>query len=110
MNEKNSIKKSVIVKTLTIDKYTELKKIKNIDLLKIDTEGHELDVLKGSLKSINKNKIKYILIELHFSKMYENYSKQKIEKFLKKNNFILIKKFKFPFHPFVDSLYKFQTR
>ena len=110
LNEKNSIKKSVIVKTLTIDKYTELKKIKNIDLLKIDTEGHELDVLKGSLKSINKNKIKYILIELHFSKMYENYSKQKIEKFLKKNNFILIKKFKFPFHPFVDSLYKFQTR
>lgn len=110
LNKKNSIKESVIVKTLTLDKYAELKKINNIDLLKIDTEGHELDVLKGCLKSINKNKIKYILIELHSSKMYENYSKQEIEKFLKKNNFKIIKKFKFPFHPFVDNLYKFQKK
>ena len=106
LNKKNKIKYKINIKTLTLDNYVKNKKIKCIDLLKIDTEGHELDVLKGSLNSLKKKKIKYILIEIHFSKMYENYSKKKIENFLKKNNFLLIKKFKFPLHPFVDNLYK----
>ena len=51
-------------------------------------------------------KINYILIELHFSKMYKGYSKKKIEKFLKKNNFLLIKRFKFPLLSFEDNLYQ----
>ena len=61
----------------------------------------------GAKITINKNKVKYLLIEIHSSKMYKNYSKNKIEEFLKKNNFILLKTFKFPFHPFVDNLYKY---
>ena len=64
------------------------------DLLKIDTEGHEFQVLMGAKKTINENKIGYILIEIHSSKMYKNYSKSKIEEFLKKNNFTLLKSFK----------------
>ena len=79
-----------------------------IDLLKIDTEGHELEVLMGSMKTIKKNKVKYLLIELHTSKMYKNYSKKKIEEFLKNNNFTLLKSFKFPFHTFVDNLYEYK--
>ena len=82
------------------------KKIKHLSLLKLDTEGHELAVLEGSLKSIKKNKIKYLLIEIHFSKMYKGYSHQKIIKFLKKHNFLLIKQFRFPFLSFVDNLYQ----
>ena len=81
------------------------KKIKNIDLLKIDTEGHEAKILQGA-KKVLKKKIRYILIEVHFSKIYSRYNKKKIEKILKKNNFILIKKFKFPFLTFEDRIYK----
>ena len=106
ISKKNIIQNTIAIKTLTLDNYIKSRNIKNIDLLKIDTEGHELDVLKGSFESLKKNKIKYILIELHFHKMYKNYSKKKIENFLKKNGFLLIKKFKFPFHPFSDYLYK----
>ena len=47
------------------------KKIKKIDLTKIDTEGHELEVLKGIGKKINI--IKYILIEFHHDTIYQNY-------------------------------------
>ena len=38
--------------------------------------------------------------------MYSDYSKQKIEKILKKNNFKLIKSFNFPFMFFEDRIYK----
>jgi FkbM family methyltransferase len=107
LNEKNSIKNSIILKTSTIDSYVNENDIDKIDLLKIDTEGHEFQVLMGAKKTINENKIGYILIEIHSSKMYKNYSKSKIEEFLKKNNFTLLKSFKFPLHPFVDNLYKY---
>jgi FkbM family methyltransferase len=39
--------KQVRVKTTTIDNYCERKSIRHIDLLKIDTEGHELSVMRG---------------------------------------------------------------
>ena len=108
LNEKNSIKDSISLKTSTIDNYVNENNIDIIDLLKIDTEGHELEVLMGSQKTIKANKIKYLLIELHSSAMYKNYSKIKIEEFLKINNFILLKSFKFPFHMFVDNLYRYK--
>ena len=108
LNKKNPIINKIKIRSLTIDKFIKQKKIKKIDLLKIDTEGHELEVLKGALKTIKEHKVKFILIELHFSKMYQNYSKKKIESFLAKNNFFLLKKFKFPFLTFVDNLYKFE--
>tara|TARA_B100001057_G_scaffold481522_1_gene555640 strand:- start:2 stop:700 length:699 start_codon:yes stop_codon:yes gene_type:complete len=106
LNKKNPIKKKITIKPKTIDNYIKKKKIKHLSLLKLDTEGHELAVLEGSLKSIRKSKIKYLLIEIHFSKMYKGYSNQKILKFLKKNNFLLIKQFRFPFLSFVDNLYQ----
>lgn len=108
LNKKNPIINKIKIRSITIDKFIKQKKIKKIDLLKIDTEGHELEVLKGALKTIQEHKVKFILIELHFSKMYQNYSKKKIESFLAKNNFFLLKKFKFPFLSFVDNLYKFE--
>ena len=81
LNKKNPIINKIKIRSLTIDKFIKQKKIKKIDLLKIDTEGHELEVLKGALKTIKEHKVKFILIELHFSKMYQNYSKKKIESF-----------------------------
>ena len=42
---------------ITLDKFLEKnKKIKKIDFIKIDTEGHELEVLKGAEKTIKKFK------------------------------------------------------
>ncbi len=42
------------VKTLTLDNYVKLNDIDNIDLIKIDTEGTEIDILKSGKKSIEK--------------------------------------------------------
>ncbi len=103
-----SIIKTEMVQSTSLDGFCKKKKIKNIDLLKIDTEGHEMQVLIGS-KNMLKNNIKFILIEFHLSKIYENYDKSKIERILKKNNFILIKKFKFPVLLFEDRIYMKQN-
>ena len=106
LNINNIYKKKISIKTFTLDYFTSKNKIKKIDLIKIDTEGHELNVLKGSKNLLRKNLVKYILIEIHHGNMYKNYSSKKINHYLKKNNFIIIKKFKFPFHPFEDVLYR----
>jgi FkbM family methyltransferase len=102
---RSSFLKNEYVKTSTGDKFIKLFKLKYIDLLKIDTEGHEYFVLKGFKKSFKKNSIKSILIEIHNNEMFKQYNIKTIENFLKKNNFIFKEKFKFPFLTFEDRLY-----
>ena len=93
------------VKVKKLDTFVKMIKIKNkIDLLKIDTEGHELEVLKSGIKTLSK--VKFILIEFRLNDMYLNYSSIKIHNFLKQNKFKLLKKFKFPFITMEDRIYK----
>ena len=92
-----------MIKCIKLINLIKKNKIKNIDLLKIDTEGHELQVMKGLGRYI-KN-VKYILIEFHNSNIYINYDPKKIHSYLTKNNFNLKEKFKFPFTTWEDRIY-----
>ena len=51
------------INTTTLDEYVSINKIGEIDLLKIDVEGHELDVLNGAHKCLQENKIGCIQFE-----------------------------------------------
>ena len=93
------------VNVMKLDDFCDDYKISNIDLLKIDTEGHEKQVLEGALNLIKEKKIKYILLEFHLSNMYSNYSVNDLENFLDNCNFKLLKKYKFPFIPIEDRIY-----
>ena len=95
--------KKIKIKTIKLENIFKKKIINRVDLLKIDTEGHEFEVLKGLNKNITK--IKYILIEFHNDKIYLKYSPKKIHNYLLKNNFILEAKFKFPFTTWEDRVY-----
>ena len=55
---------------VTLDSYLELED-GQFDLLKIDTEGYELEVLHGAKSFLSKGKLN-ILIELHKKDTYEN--------------------------------------
>ena len=92
------------IKVISLKNFCKIQKIKRIDFLKVDVEGYEYEVLKGA-KEIIKN-VKFIMLEVQKNDMYANYSKNKIENFLKKNNFILIKSFDFPLMFFKDCIYK----
>jgi len=63
----------VQVQTRTLDSYNFI----NIDFIKIDVEGHELNVLKGAVKTLKRNK-PILLVELS-----ESHTKMPIEKLIK---------------------------
>jgi len=55
------------VQVISLDDFIGEHQIPYISLLKIDTEGHELEVLKGAINFINANKVK--LIHFEFNEM-----------------------------------------
>jgi FkbM family methyltransferase len=55
--------RSEIIKINTLDNYCSTHNIQQIDLLKLDVEGHELDVLQGASEMLKKQRIKMISFE-----------------------------------------------
>ena len=58
-----STQEEYTVKTLTIDEYSESLKVLYIDLLKIDAEGHDLEVLRGAKGLFKKGQIQIAQFE-----------------------------------------------
>ena len=75
------------VYTDTLDNFC--KKITKIDILKIDTEGHELEVLKGGKNILHNTNI--IQVEIMGKKKNFRKKFKKVDNFLKKYNFEIIK-------------------
>ena len=85
---KNKIKNTVMVKTMKLDTYIYLNKIKKIDILKIDTQGHELDVLKGAKNSLKNNIFHFIEVEIIICDYYiKKVNLYEIDRIMNKNNF-----------------------
>ena len=101
--QKNSIIDEEEIDTTTFDAFFNGEMFDENTQLKIDTEGYEIHVLKGSEQKIRE--MKYILIENQFSKMYKNVNFRDCHDFLRKKNFKLLKKFRFPTLHYEDRLY-----
>jgi FkbM family methyltransferase len=65
-------KETVVVQTKTLDQFTKENNIQCIDLLKTDTQGFDLQVLKGAEDLLTQGKIKLVLCEVLFVSMYED--------------------------------------
>ena len=80
------------------------KKIKSVDLVKIDTEGYEFFVLKG-IGNYLKN-IKMILFEHHYdNSLLKNYKFSDINFLLDKNGFYLAYKSKMMMRNIFEYIY-----
>ena len=73
-------------------------------LLKIDVEGFEMNVIKGSQMKLKE--IPFILLENQFGNHYKNNNFDDIRGFLSDRNFIICKKFIFPTLHYQDVLFK----
>jgi FkbM family methyltransferase len=65
----NQLNKSAVTQQITVEKldnFCEANKVNRIHLLKIDTEGYEMEVLKGAGELIKQKKIDFILAEVGF--------------------------------------------
>ncbi len=77
---------------------------KNIKALKIDVEGYEPEVLKGSEKILNSDELNVIIIELnHYGENF-GYSNEYLVEFLRRKGFE-----PFRYHPFQRKLEKLNS-
>ncbi len=100
---KGMIEKKSTIETSTLFSTMEDLNLEHVDLLKIDTEGHEFQVIKGIKDKIKK--IRFILVEFHNDEIYISYNPKELHNYLQTNNFKLINSFKFPFTTWEDRLY-----
>ena len=90
---------------IKLEDFLNNKRITQVDLLKIDTEGSEFNVLKGLNKNIEK--VKLIHFEHHFDDMIiKNYKLTDIHEYLLNNNFEKIFKIKMKFRKSFEYIYK----
>jgi FkbM family methyltransferase len=70
---KKSNKNKMPIKGITLDSFFIKNKIKfkQIDFIKIDTEGHEFEVLIGAKKTIKKYKPNFIQLEFNWHQLYK---------------------------------------
>ena len=88
------------IEVRTLDSF----ELKNIDYMKIDVEGFEMNVIKGSQMKLKE--IPFILLENQFGNHYKNNNFKDIIKFLSKKNFVICKKFIYPTLHYQDVLFK----
>ena len=103
LSSKSNFEDEYEVQTQTVDKVFENISLKK-GLLKIDVEGFEMNVIKGS--QVKLNEIPFILLENQFGNHYKNNNFKAIVKLLSERNFIICKKFLFPTLHYQDVLFK----
>lgn len=104
--DNKSFKKKINIRVARLSKYIDFYDIKCIDILKIDTEGYELKVLKG-INSDQFNLIKYIYFEHHYDLMItKNYNFSDINNLLKNHNFQLMFKVRMPKRKTFEYIYE----
>ncbi len=91
------------IKTNTVDKIFDGVNLQKA-LLKIDVEGFEINVIKGSKMKLKE--IPFVLLENQFGNHYKNNNFNDIIRFLSEQKFIICKKFLFPTLHYQDVLFK----
>ena len=102
------IKSSYEVEVITLYDFIRKLELKQIDVIKIDTEGHEYKCLQGLFKEKLQCEIGFVQLEHHKDDMYLNKgSDDLIPAILGKNGLALHKKIKHGFGDFDEIIYKF---
>ena len=100
----SEVTRKIEIKVVTLHDFVVENKIDEIDLLKIDTEGHEYQVIEGLKDKINN--INLILFEHHFDDMIiKDYKLSNIHNLLIKNGFEKKFKIKMKFRKSFEYLY-----
>ena len=106
VDPKDLIQKEYFIDVMPLSEYIQENKITYIDVLKIDTEGHELKCLIGLFKIANNCDIRFIQLEQHNDDMYFDGNKNKeIIELLEQNNYFEVKRIKHGFGDFHEIVF-----
>ena len=99
------------VAVVTLSEFLKSNDNSSFDVLKIDVEGHELQVLEGLFSNGNQIKIRLIQLESHNDDMYLSNSKHgDIDQLLNKNGYFEIAKIKHGFGDFAEIIYEYKNK
>lgn len=84
------------VKINTVDDYCDTRQIEKIDILKSDTQGFDLEVLKGAERTIARGGIYLVYLEINFAELYKGLPPaDEIMRFLREHHFSLVAFYQF---------------
>lgn len=90
------IKRTYAVDVSTVDEYCAAQDIARIDILKIDTQGSDLEVVKGAQGMMRRHAIHLIFMEITISDMYKGLPRlDEIYGFLADRGFVLVAFYEF---------------
>jgi FkbM family methyltransferase len=96
------------VSQIKLSQFIKNKELIKIDILKIDTEGYELEVIKGLEEKIKI--VNFIYFEHHYDNMIKkNYKFSEIHEFLSLKGFNRVFKIKMPLRKSFDYIYRKKT-
>jgi FkbM family methyltransferase len=86
-----SVKKKTPVAVSTLDEYCTGKMVESIDILKLDTQGFELEVLNGGENLFSQGRVSVVFMEITFSEMYQGLpSLDVLYRFMIERGFLLV--------------------
>lgn len=62
---------SIKVPVLTLDEFCTARDIESINVLKIDTQGYELQVLQGARRMLERQRVGLVYVEVQFAPLYD---------------------------------------
>lgn len=104
------IKDRITVSVTSLSDFLETERLGVIDLIKIDTEGHEYDCLKG-LFTLHEGQrtfhVRYIQFEYHRDDMYlDLISLHEFDTLLKDNGYVFVFRIRHPFGDYHELIYR----
>jgi hypothetical protein len=101
--------KALSVSIMTLDGFSLKEKIGRVDFLKVDTEGHELEVLKGATTLLKNQQIQFTQIERQENGLRGSWgaleSPNEVEIYLNTFLYIKVKTIGHVFAKFYDDFY-----
>lgn len=67
----NAVRSTEVVEIQTVDNFCAQEAIEYIDILKIDTQGFDIHVLRGARSMLSEKRAKVVITEANFSQLYE---------------------------------------
>ena len=62
----------VVTRVQTLPEFLDQEQLPRVDVLKLDTQGHEAEILGAAFEELKSGRIRFVLSELIFSSLYEN--------------------------------------
>ncbi len=92
------VKRRVTVPVTTLDNYCAELSIERLDILKTDTQGYDLEVLRGSADLLGRHRVRLIYLEISYADVYESGpGLDEVYAFLRGRGFFLVSFYNFAF-------------